>query len=442
MLRRAIILVCLCCSTAVAAPKWEIQVQTSLPESVLYLMECLNGHPHQSKLLAPAFNQICSPQQQETALRHYKVFSQSAESSGQLPGRKSLIQVLERMAADCNDGTEFLNRSRTLLSETQQIELAAAFRFYEPAYRDSLWQQAQPELQEQRGSLQKALVESKADIHLAKVAGFYQSNWSPQDSFKVSLIPIPAQIAKGVTLHAHSLGYLQVVEVLREQKMNSQRVGVIVHEIVHAIWATQKTETRTSLRKAFGTIKGRLAWQELDEALATAFGNALFQSSIDGTLPPRPWYHDEVIDNYAASLVPLIQEWLNSGKVMDAAFCAKAVSAFDASVPGATSNPRLLFRHLTVDIPQNVDLPTWLSRQTRLASWTDRNGPVDTALLLVCTTPNKAASYGAPSKTGAWCHKGKDYWTVVIVGPDESSWKVSLSRLLKLPKLTEGFTAN
>jgi hypothetical protein len=255
------------------------------------------------------------------------------------------------------------------------------------------------------------------------------SRWSYQDAFEIALIPIPARGAKGVTSFAHSIGYLQVLEMLEGDQVN-HRLGVLFHEIVHSLWHSQNPETRRRLRSAFRGLEGRLAWQELNEALATALGNGLFQGKLDQKLPGHPWYADSSIDTYAGELAPILQRRLQEEKPLDEDFAREAQAAFLRSFPQAASDTRLLFRQVTSN---EKDLQDWLARQTRLSIWSEAKGPVETALALDFVSKHPQA------ERGALCQLRGDYWMITVVGPDQEAWKAVLTKLLARPEMKEGW---
>ncbi|MBS2035227.1 hypothetical protein JST97_09570 [bacterium] len=409
------------CLTAAPLPAQplRIEVRTSLPECVLYLMECLEHNPHQSTLLPAAFTALHPPAEQEAALIEYR----------KLNSEQVDRDVLERMAVESQDGEEFLQRTRTYLDASLQDRLRQALAYFEPAYRDSLWLSSLTRLQEQKTEIEEALESSQMIPELEKVRTLLDSRWSPQDPFEIALIPIPARGAKGVVSFAHSIGYLQVLEMLEGDQVN-HRLGVLFHEIVHSLWHSQNPETRRRLRSAFSGLEGRLAWQELNEGLATALGNGLFQSKLDHKLPNHPWYADSTIDSYAAELEPIVESRIQQQRPLDEDFAREAQTAFIRCFPQAASDTRLLFRHVTSS--QN-GLQDWLTRQTRVSSWSDAKGSVETALLLEFSSQHPLA------ERGALCQRLGDYWKVTVVGPDPEAWKAILKQLLARPQMSEGW---
>ena len=103
-------------------------MRTSLSQQLFYLLECLDGNPHQSALLAPAIRGACPEFPVASVLEPYQRFSKSATLAEEMPGSRSLKDVPERMAVDANDSEDFLRRSRELLDESQQADLAMAVR--------------------------------------------------------------------------------------------------------------------------------------------------------------------------------------------------------------------------------------------------------------------------------------------------------------------------
>ena len=423
-------------SVPVRAESWPVQVRTSLSQQLFYFLECLDGNPYQSTLLAAAFRRVRPEFPVASVLEPYQRFSRSATKAGEMPGSRSLKDVLERMAVDASDCEDFLQRSRELLDDAQQADLAEAVRTLRPVFVSALWEANRPELERQAAQLRQEIERSGMRGELARCAHLLDSRWSEQDAFVISLVSIPSKPVKGVASFAHSLGYLQVVEALQGENM-SHRLAVVFHESLHCLWGAQRPEKRAELRAAFTGVGGRLAWQELNEGMATALGNGLFQKKLDGKLPPHPWYSDTTIDAYAGPLAELLEGYLRANRVLDRDFALQAQGALLRACPKAETDVRMLLRHVTADLPAGTALQDYLSRRTRVGSWSARQGEVKTALLLVGRAVGSDDLPAGAEAGQVWCRLSPDYWTVFLVG-QEADWKSGLDRLLQHQQMVEG----
>ena len=140
------------------------------------------------------------------------------------------------------------------------------------------------------------------------------------------------------------------------------------------LYAEQPAEIQHRLEKLILPSKGParfrsgLAYNWLDEALATAIGNGACYRQLTGHLDTAEWYNEPTIDGFSHALYLTVSQMLERGHSMvSASFCDTVVSAFYGRFPQAAREPDRLLPFYVL-IADTLDMDAWhraLGRLTR-----------------------------------------------------------------------------
>ncbi|MEM8547644.1 MAG: hypothetical protein AAGF46_05715 [Pseudomonadota bacterium] len=129
--------------------------------------------------------------------------------------------------------------------------------------------------------------------------------------------------------HAHLRGDTMYVETAYGEDP-LDRIGVLVHETVHYWMARMSAIHAAAIATEFhraDTHCGGVAFNLFDEAIPTAIGNGYVERLMhtpdrfrEYLSLPESFYGDTDIDMLAKAILPLVTEYLDSGRVLDASF--------------------------------------------------------------------------------------------------------------------------
>ncbi len=244
-----------------------------------------------------------------------------------------LITIAAIQAADPND---FMQRIIGILPNEQWLELNGIMKEAGIYYEQMLGIPYAKAMRKQLFELEK--YNEKLDDVFNRLKRFYGTTWSEEIPFTIGVYAIPGK--KGnttATPHSNSL----VLAVLTEEKDYAMRVSVALHEVCHVFYAEQPLALQRQLDNFFqgNTLPGaQFAYNYIDEALATACGNAWVYHELTGHDDTGSWYNDAYIDGYAHAIYPMVKGYLNEGRQMDSAFIARAIDKFHDKFPAAHLN--------------------------------------------------------------------------------------------------------
>ncbi len=177
---------------------------------------------------------------------------------------------------------------------------------------------------------------------IAEFARFYGVEFAPGETIDFTLLYRPSLVREGTS--GQQIGARSLVEFVAGEQPE-QRMDVVIHELCHYLFSRLPRERLATLeagflaRAAAGDASVPAAYNLLNEALATTFGNGIVIRAFmtpaaydtllatDRSLYANPW-----IDGAAKATLRWIEPWLAQGRAIDdPAFAARYVAALDSA---------------------------------------------------------------------------------------------------------------
>ncbi|MCB0393425.1 MAG: hypothetical protein KDD25_02630 [Bdellovibrionales bacterium] len=196
-----------------------------------------------------------------------------------------------------------------------------------PLFSKLIWN---PSLPSQEGALKKAkeTIKKTEFVHwLEKAKRFYRSEYPEGLPFKVGLIPIPDINLKSKHTSGLNLRDIQVVPYFTEIGIKDD-LGVVFHEFCHALYEGQPSSLKIDIDNFYlkhSDPHALFAYRYLNESLATALGNGLYDKVLNGSLNEKSWYNVNYVDQLARAYLPLIERYLKMGKGLDKKFMESTI---------------------------------------------------------------------------------------------------------------------
>lgn len=249
------------------------------------------------------------------------------------PRPRTTMDLITIAAVQSGSIKEFLDRTIGILPNETWLRLASVIQNADPLYDRLIGSGAEKGLQEQLAALNS--YDSRLDDIFSRLAHFYQSTWTKDIPFTVAIYPVPGSRGNTTaTPHSNSL----VMAVLTEERNPDMCVGVAVHEICHVLYGEQPRALQAQIDKWFAASNdpnSAYACNYIDEALATACGNAWAYEQLSGKTDTGEWYNDDYINKYAHAIYPLVKEYMQTAKPLDSIFVVKAIALFSERFPSA-----------------------------------------------------------------------------------------------------------
>lgn len=272
----------------------------------------------------------------------------------------SFDKVLLIQSAYSKDLDDLQTRIGGLVPLNVQDQLFKVYTYFSPIYKEILWEPNLKKLNKHRSELVALAKKSDIDESLSKAAKFYRSDWPEQQDFLVALYPIPG--SEGAS-KAESLGAVESVSMFVDEVNYGERLGVVFHEFCHSLYKAQSKETQKWFVDTFqkvGTDNSKLAYNYINEGIATALGNGWFEKKVTGVISKKPWYNNKYIEGYSRVLYPLVTKYMEVGKPMDDKFIKDAISLYKKVLPDS----HLEFDAILAKIILGMDGETFKSQET------------------------------------------------------------------------------
>ena len=267
---------------------------------------------------------------------------------------RSTKDLIDIALVNSNTLDEFKNKTIGILPNSEQQKLVNVLKQTEKYYDNLLWNNNEQKLNNQKKELE--LYATKSSEIFNKFQHFYNSSWTTDIPFIVTLYPIPGKRGNSTaTPHANSL----CVGVLTDETRHIERIGVVLHEMCHVLYDEQTKEFQHEIEKWFDNNKSpykQYAYNFFDEGLATALGNGWAYKNLSGSIDTSEWYNNEYINGFAKELYPLVEAYINNHQQIDKQFIDKSIELFARKFPNSVSDYGILLNRVSIYSDAETDL--------------------------------------------------------------------------------------
>jgi len=351
---RFMMLLCLflLCRHPASCQPLSVEFTATKPHCLLYFLESMRGEPHHTAQLRHYFMDRRGIREDDRRhIENYRLLLKRMEGRVRVKAdgnkEQDVADLLEMVAANSSTTEEMVRHSRVFLPAEEHALLRDTIRHFEPLYTELFWKRGSLQIDFQLKNLRKEARRADLNGVISRIASTLESTWPRDEVFMVALVPVPRKKGEHFTTFAHSNGFLQVIEAPDGASIG-HAAGVIVHEICHALWYARKSEEREKLKSWFSEENGHQAYQELNEALATALGNGWAAHAVTGKKFRDQWYNDDYVDGYSKSIYHLAERYCQEGRALDRDFARACTGAFRKRFPHAAGDPRLFMRELVI----------------------------------------------------------------------------------------------
>ena len=133
-------------------------------------------------------------------------------------------------------------------------------------------------------------------------------------------------------------------------------LGVVLHEVAHLAYEYQKTSLKKTIDHFFLHYPSQhayMAYNNFDEALATALGNGILVEELTGS--PDMRYNNPYIQGFAEVVYRDVKSYLNKHKEIDQAFLVKSVKHFEKRFPQIVSDLSEILKRYILFIDEAFD---------------------------------------------------------------------------------------
>lgn len=272
-----------------------------------------------------------------------------------------------------SDASELERGWSALMAPATATRLVEILNHFRPRF-ETWWRTHEAEAANFVPGLEAALKKGRAPELLRAAARFYRSELGDRRLFiHLFLQPkIPRPNSQATVVGPHL-----VVEI-EPNENPEERVGVIVHELAHHLFARMPAERKAWLADTLFASgpAGPPAWYLLDEIQATVIGNIMagrnamppesFKKRLDAA---RGFYNDDAIDLGARASERVFDEALKKGRAMRASFADEYVAALQAGMGDKLATPSLYLRNMIVNVDDDESQwPQKLRRAVRSSS--------------------------------------------------------------------------
>ena len=289
-------------------------------------------------------------------LENFKAIKLDYQFKTYTSSRRDYVDIedyLLKASAINNDISGFQSITSGLLPPKDETTFFNTLKHFEPIYNTLVWNDYEKLTVAFCDSFKVFTVANNLAPLIKQASLFYNTELDTTMTYILSFYPIPGEHGYTTsTIYGNviSLGIMPKVET------KEGRYGVLAHEICHPMFRYQSKSMIVNLDKWFAnqkSLSSQLAYNYLDEGLATAIGNG-YASELAGN-NKKSWYNDPYIDQFAHGLFPSVKSYLINNKPIDSLFVANAVQTFDKLFPKAAYDVNLRFNDLTFMMNANND---------------------------------------------------------------------------------------
>lgn len=328
--------VLLCHAFIISASASRIRLQESKLHGLYVFVKAISEMPDEPPSMNTAFKNSTRyyTTENQRIVKEFKKLQPLLEQQVQFSGFPAsrymgrtlgeLISIQTMQAASLDD---LSNRIAAYIPLADLRVFMRVMRHFQPAYETLIYDVQAPSMLRFQDKLRFAILKNKINSYLPKIATFYDADWTDSIDFTATLYPVPLSDKLTIGL---ALANFQSISIPRQTPDINGTISVIVHELCHTIYDSQNRDTQKELESLFFKNKAanaKDAYYLLDEALASAIGNAYIMKKMTGTLPTGAWYEEADIDAFAKALYKGVEIYLDQNKKIDADFVERAIQA-------------------------------------------------------------------------------------------------------------------
>jgi len=298
-----------------------VQFVTTEPLGLIYFMNWVAKHAGSNALFSEFFKQHPLTSSETELLAE---FQQAFEDRSKYPQ----YVELEGVAASSQNVAELVDHLPKALSKEDKNTVILCLRHFDPLYRKLVWRRLADQASSRVKDFETTCRGGLSDA-LLRVEHLCGSDWPNSRTFIVAIVMLPNENDDAWGRDAHTAGALGSICVVENmpQHGSQEYLGTIFHELCHQIWCARPRSTEQKLQAAFVAANGAKAYNYFPEAFATALGSGWYATAATGS-PAKYWYSDKTIKQYAKALLPLFDEYLEHGRVIEDDFGRRAASLF------------------------------------------------------------------------------------------------------------------
>ena len=338
----ALLLVLGSAQPAAAAPGFTVRI--SPVANLVYHLDCLSGY---RRCTRAAFDELWqrldwSAEDERRLVRwrelqeRYRLYADFTTPAPDTPYPYTFpylqargVDIGEKLrlaSLQAEDLADYGERLRLLLQPRDAREAVAIAAHFEPRFA-AWWQDgAAADLERLAAGYQAVAARAGLDALLGRVAAVFDLRLDDVADLEVNLVALPegARASRATLIENHA-----IVES-RRGEAPADRLGVIVHEFVHYLYALSPRERHEALLSAFLASErpwSLRAYNLINEAVASAVGNGIVERRLQSEgeyrryhALPDSFYADYYVDTLAKALVPVLDRHLDDGSPLGAGF--------------------------------------------------------------------------------------------------------------------------
>ncbi len=328
------------------------------PHSLLNFVETILDRQGNSQTVRSIFREskYNTPGAREQLAKLSKIKTEYSYRFNGYPSSRYMVRntwdLMTIASARCQTLYELKIATVGLLPNSDQHQLFETLMYFDTIYSDLIWNDNLTKLAAYATQLNDYAQNRNIDELFQKLSSFYGSSWDRDVPFKVCLYPIPAKRGNST---ATPKGNIVTCGVLLDDYNFANTLGVVFHELCHLLYREQSVELQNQFESWFTQAKEPsklLAYQLIDEAMATALGNGWIYEKITGSIDTAEWYNDYYINRFAKNSYPLIKEYVSNGKTVDKHLITSLTEVYERVFPGVVYEFNNLFSniHIVTDL--------------------------------------------------------------------------------------------
>lgn len=324
----------------------EVKFTTSHIHGLYVFVQTISGEPNRSSLLKNVYlNSSYKNKANDQLLEEFsklqselkKIYFKKSDDLEERSSSTDASELFLIQSVLSKDLADFRSRTSGLLNFEQQNHLFEILEKFRNMYDLLVWENNVIQLGQLKNKLEKIGKTVNLNLLFDQAIRFYGSKWPVSEKITISLYPIPYRKEHGNT-SAESLGNIESVGVLMTDKDLEGTFGVIFHELCHSIYNQESIEIKNLINRTYqmsSSDYAKYAYENINEALASAFGNGWIPLLLQGKLDNSDWYADRVINLFSKAIYEDVMIYIKKKKTIDEPFIQKSIKVFEKTFPNA-----------------------------------------------------------------------------------------------------------